>query len=158
MAVISPRVPIIKVEDAQIKTAAISIKALVVNGKQLTLAVFRQLQLEELISDAEAEAIIRGPVWGKINYHADKCENAMSHTHFVWQKGNELRRSYTMARYWAREWAEDIEKWRLAAEARAQNAQETYERELSKYNKFKRSYAGLYLKTVEEAPHLFIAI
>ena len=35
---------IIDVQQAEIKTASVEIKSLTVSGKQLTLAVFRQLQ------------------------------------------------------------------------------------------------------------------
>lgn len=46
------------VKNAEIKTAAVEIKALKIGGKQVTMAVVRQIQRERLI-DAEDAAEIR---------------------------------------------------------------------------------------------------
>lgn len=82
----------IDVHDATVKTATVEIKALTISGKQVTLAVFRQLQ-EELLVDSDT-GLLLGVPWGTINYHPGKeCEDAGTHLHVVWQKGSELRRS-----------------------------------------------------------------
>jgi hypothetical protein len=79
-------------KSAQITTAAVAIKALTVNGKQVTLAVFRQLYNEPLYDRLTWEAA--GTPWCRVNYHPDKCErDTIAHEHVVWQKGEELRRA-----------------------------------------------------------------
>lgn len=82
---------IIKTQEACLKTATVEIKALTVSGKQVTLAVFRQLQ-EERLMDSDGE--FRGVPWGHVNYHPDGCATeGYPHIHVVWQKGSELRRA-----------------------------------------------------------------
>lgn len=89
----------INVEDAKIKTAAVEIKSLTVSGKQVTLAVFRQLQEESLFDMDGCDMTFEGIPWGRVNYHFDKCGidpetgKHYTHLHIVWQKGNELRRT-----------------------------------------------------------------
>lgn len=79
-------------KSAQITTAAVEIKALTVNGKQVTLAVFRQLYNEPLYDHLTWRAV--GTPWCRVNYHPDKCErDTIAHEHVVWQKGDELRRA-----------------------------------------------------------------
>jgi hypothetical protein len=80
----------IDVNQVQIKTANIEIKAITLNSKQMTLAVFKQLQQEGLIDPKTLQ--LYGIPWGVINYHPDKCSDANEHIHVMWQKGNELRR------------------------------------------------------------------
>jgi hypothetical protein len=84
----------IKVEEALVKTATVEIKTLSIAGRQVTLAVFRQLQ-EESVVDYELLRL-NGPVWGRINYHPDKwcSDGGGDHIHLVWQSGTELRRSH----------------------------------------------------------------
>ncbi|MEU5958743.1 hypothetical protein [Streptomyces sp. NPDC047525] len=77
-------------QNATITTASVEVKTLTIKGKQVTLAVFRQLKEEPLI--AEDGTLLGGP-WGIVNYHPDKCADAPEHLHVVWQKGDELRRS-----------------------------------------------------------------
>lgn len=78
------------VETAEITTAAVEIKTLTVRGKQVTLAVFRQLQSSSLVSPAGE---LLGTPWGTVNYHPDKCADDREHLHVVWQRGTELRRA-----------------------------------------------------------------
>ncbi|MCZ4516849.1 hypothetical protein O3Q52_53880, partial [Streptomyces sp. ActVer] len=66
------------------------VKTLTISGKQVTLAVFRQLREEPLIAK---DGTIGGTLWGTVNYHPDKCADDREHLHVVWQQGNELRRS-----------------------------------------------------------------
>lgn len=78
------------VHNAQITTASVEIKTLTISGKQVTLAVFRQLQEDQLVAD---DGTLNGNPWGVVNYHPDKCGNDRHHIHVVWQLGAELRRS-----------------------------------------------------------------
>ncbi|MBB2744659.1 UNVERIFIED_ORG: hypothetical protein FHR35_004508 [Microbispora rosea subsp. rosea] len=68
------------------------IKAMTVNGKQVTLAVFRQLYDEPLYDFYTWQAV--GTPWCRVNYHPDRCDrDSIVHEHVVWQKGDELRRA-----------------------------------------------------------------
>ena len=83
------------VHNAEITTATVEVKTLTISGKQVTLAVFRQLP-RRFPPDGS------GVLWGRVNYHPDKCEPGSYdrerqrvrpyHCHFVWQSGNELFR------------------------------------------------------------------
>ena len=77
-------------QNAVITTAAVEVKTLTISGKQVTLAVFRQLKEEPLIAE---DGTLRGEPWGAVNYHPDRCSSAPKHQHVVWQKGTELRRA-----------------------------------------------------------------
>lgn len=76
--------------NAEIRTASVEIRALTISGKQVTLAVFRQLREEPLIAE---DATLNGVPWGTVNYHPDKCGDDPEHLHVVWQRGNELLRA-----------------------------------------------------------------
>jgi len=77
-------------ENAIIKTATVEVKTLTISGKQVTLAVFRQLPHRELINTDTLELL--GVPWGIVNYHPDKCGSSSEHIHVVWQKGTTLAR------------------------------------------------------------------
>lgn len=89
----------LSVHNAEIKTASVEIRTLTISGKQVTLAVFRQLHEEQPPNDkAIAEA------WGTVNYcPTSACKRSAratelygpwpEHRHLVWQKGTELRRT-----------------------------------------------------------------
>lgn len=77
-------------QNATITTAAVEVKTLTISGKQVTLAVFRQLREEALIAD---DGALNGVPWGHVNYHPDRCGDQADHWHIVWQKGDQLRRS-----------------------------------------------------------------
>lgn len=81
----------IQVQQAQINTVKVEIKTLSVNGKQVTLALFRQLLNENSWTrDYKLDKYVwRGIPWGTVNYHNRDCTD--SHFHLVWQLGNELR-------------------------------------------------------------------
>jgi hypothetical protein len=85
----------INVRDAIVRTAAVEIRSLSISGKQVTLAVFRQLLTEPALAyDDHGRATAKGPIWGMVNYHPDRqCKTAEPHIHVVWQRGDELRRS-----------------------------------------------------------------
>jgi hypothetical protein len=88
---VPPRRPLTP-QTAQITTASVEIKTLTVSGKQVTMAVFRQLYQEPLYDHLTWES--QGTPWCRVNYHPDKCgDSPRTHEHIVWQKGNELRRA-----------------------------------------------------------------
>lgn len=89
------------VHNAEIRTATVEVKTLTISGKQVTLAVFRQLPLEQLLA---SDGHLAGEPWGWVNHHPDKgCASAGLHRHFVWQRGNDLRRSFTSEPTWTDE-------------------------------------------------------
>lgn len=84
---------------AILKTAQVEIKALTVSGKQITLAVFRQLDKSSVI-DIETKKL-NGVIWGRVNYHPDKCSNDPEHIHIIWQKGNFLFRDIVTEQFYS---------------------------------------------------------
>ncbi len=78
------------VHNAEVRTATVEIRTLTVSGKQVTLAVFRQLKSQPLI---QGDGTLAGQPWGVVNYHPDKCGDDNEHLHVVWQSGTELRRA-----------------------------------------------------------------
>jgi hypothetical protein len=83
----------ISTHEATVKTAAVYVKALMIEKHQVTLAVFRQLRNENLVDEDTAE--LHGPAWGTVNYHPSSwsCLAEDQHLHVVWQQGGELRRA-----------------------------------------------------------------
>jgi hypothetical protein len=81
--------PPLTVHNAEITTARVEIKTLTVSGKQVTLAVFRQLRNVPILG---YDGMLAGEPWGTVNYHPDKCGDQDEHWHVVWQRGNELLR------------------------------------------------------------------
>lgn len=74
--------------NAEISTVAVTIKTLTVEGRQVTMAVFRQL-LDISIVDNETMKF-RGVGWGHVRYKIDAHhEDAIN---LVWQEGEFLRR------------------------------------------------------------------
>lgn len=51
-------------ENAIIKTAQVEVKALTISGKQVTLAVFRQLPEEHILESYSLE--MKGIIWGRV--------------------------------------------------------------------------------------------
>jgi hypothetical protein len=102
-------------QNATITTAAVEMKTLTISGKQVTLAVFRQLREEPLIAE---DGTLNGVPWGIVNYCPNKCADDVEHWHVVWQRGSELLRAQTdveppsqtlrvksrYAEMWVREW------------------------------------------------------
>jgi hypothetical protein len=82
--------PQLNVRNAQVSTATVEIKTLTLSGKQVTLAVFRQLIEAPLI---KSDGNLNGVAWGTVNYHWGECKDDAPHWHCVWQLGDELRRS-----------------------------------------------------------------
>lgn len=82
---------IINVEQAEVRTATVTVRALTIDGRQVTMALFRQLQEDRLVED---DGGLRGLPWGRVNYCPDRkaCPSGR-HFHVVWQDGDELRRA-----------------------------------------------------------------
>ncbi|MEU2800232.1 hypothetical protein [Streptomyces sp. NPDC007117] len=78
-------------QNATITTATIQVQALTIGKKQVTLAVFRQLEDANIINPLDAG--LAGEPWGRVNYHPDKCADEREHLHVVWEKDGELRRA-----------------------------------------------------------------
>ncbi|MFH9768460.1 hypothetical protein ACH4N4_19475 [Streptomyces microflavus] len=78
-------------QNATITTASIQVQALTIGKKQVTLAVFRQLEDANIINTLDAG--LAGEPWGRVNYHPDKCADDKEHLHVVWEKDGELRRA-----------------------------------------------------------------
>lgn len=81
---------VLDVQTAEIATVQAEVRCLTVSGKQVTLAVFRQLEESPLLTGSWD---LQGPAWGRVNYHPDRCTDEREHMHVVWQRGDELRRS-----------------------------------------------------------------
>jgi hypothetical protein len=88
--------PQLTVHNAQVSTATVEIKTLTISGKQVTLAVFRQLQEELLVAE---DGTLNGVPWGRVNYCPGKCADVAEHWHVVWQQGDELRRASVPVAY-----------------------------------------------------------
>lgn len=85
----------INVEHAELRTATVTVKALTIDKRQVTLAVFRQLKEEDLVSEAGE---FKGLPWGTVNYCPNKKECGKGqHLHVVWQQGTELRHALERA-------------------------------------------------------------
>jgi hypothetical protein len=80
------------VSEVSINQVTVEIKVLKIGNRQVTLAVFRQLQEEDIFNFDTSE--LNGKPWGWVNYHPDdgSCYKS-EHYHIIWQKGNELRRA-----------------------------------------------------------------
>jgi hypothetical protein len=82
--------------NVQITTARVEIKTLTVSGKEMTIAVFRQLIEAPLISE---DGSLNGTPWGTVSHHSGKCDKDAPHWHVVWRLGDELRRSQVTLTY-----------------------------------------------------------
>jgi hypothetical protein len=130
---------IISIHDAKVRTMTVGIKAMTINDRQVTLAVFRQLLKEDLIN--YPDGTLAGIPWGLINYHPDKCEDEHNpHIHVVWQKGKELRRDTV------------YEKRVLGREEEYPNV-ETYRRACLYVERHNKA-----LQKLRRLPQLFIAV
>jgi len=82
---------VINIEKAEIKTASIQIKSLMINNKQVTLSVFRQIRCDNLIGIDENSLILKGEPWGFVNYFWGE-EKYFNGLNVIWGNGYELRR------------------------------------------------------------------
>lgn len=82
--------------EVTIQTVDISVQAMRIGPKQVTLALFRQLVHAEVF-DLES-GLWNGQPWGWVHYHWDGCGmnwqawNAGYAKHIVWQDGELLKR------------------------------------------------------------------
>ena len=79
----------IEVNRASVHTLSLSVQVMKLDKRQVTLAVFRQLDNDHLLNPA---AGLMGTPWGRVNYHMG-CAYASRHLHIVWQKGERLYRA-----------------------------------------------------------------
>jgi hypothetical protein len=77
---------------ARITTAEVSIRAVQVGRKQVTLSVFRQVPYADILG---ADGELLGEPWGWVNYWWDGCGvwGRSPRLHVLWQRGGELRRA-----------------------------------------------------------------
>jgi hypothetical protein len=84
---------ILTLQNAEINTVAISIRTLQIEGKQVTLSVFRQLIEEEIVTGNPPT--LRGVGWGHVNYLLNGA-NSYAYEgrpiNLIWQMGSDLRR------------------------------------------------------------------
>jgi len=160
----------ITVEEAQIRTAAVEIKTMTVNGRQVTLSLFRQLKDEDLIEDTDAGFVLKGQAWGVVNYHPDAvCAKAAQHLHVVWQAGDELRRALVPWRWDTGVTYEDLRQWAADRVRRERPELKPYTPELKQAQDayleedrvFAKATQDAYLvlyHQLEALPQLFIAV
>jgi hypothetical protein len=79
----------LEANGVSISTATVTIKALTVGKKQMTMGVFRQL--EPCIFVDETNLTLNGEAWGWVNYHWGDLAHRTKH--FLVQQGEVLRRS-----------------------------------------------------------------
>lgn len=87
----------IEVREAALKTFQVSIQALLVSGKQMTLAVFRQLDESRAIDRRTGE--VTGKLWGRVNYHSG-CDREDGHIHCVFEMDGSLYRDSVGSEDW----------------------------------------------------------
>jgi hypothetical protein len=80
--------PDLNAQHAIIITAAIDVMVMRLDGKQMTLSVFRQLGQASIFDGAGR---LLGEPWGRVNYTWDKAV-AWADYYVVWQEGEHLRR------------------------------------------------------------------
>lgn len=155
----------VRAEEASIRTASVEIRTLTVNGKQMTMGVFRQLVIENVLSP-EARAL-KGRPWGLVNYFPKPCEP--DHLHIVWQKGGDLRRACVYPEPWVPISADAIVDHEMCGElvyaygqAYARRTlggdeRERFEAESERLARFKDRYRDAYAD-LAVLPQLFIAV
>lgn len=78
-------------QHAIVHTAAIDVKIMRLEKKQVTLSVFRQLEEQSIFAPGEAPPRTLGKPWGRVNYIWKGCPEWASY-YLVWQLEGELRR------------------------------------------------------------------
>lgn len=80
------------VHNASVTTMTVEVKTLTIGARQVTQGIFKQLIEEPLIAE---DGTLNGVPWGHVTWHPERCDDAKTaHRHLVWQKGDELRRSW----------------------------------------------------------------
>ena len=99
---------ILTAKEATIQTVQVEIQALKVGKKQVTMGLFRQLPLKELIDPRTLK--LAGVPWGYVHYWWDgdgtEARLRCKRLHVVWQEGNALQRSpcYEDPPAWVAKW------------------------------------------------------
>lgn len=153
----------VSVDEVSLNVIGVSIKAVQIGKKQMTLSVFRQLQNESIWDYGDP----LGPVWGHVNYFWNGCGcerffrpprveqysvadgrvcERLHHrlsprdaVHIIWQNGSELRRS--------------------CVSLRNGEAETRYPFFCANDDPdFERSWKTFYLEHIEMAEQLFIAV
>jgi hypothetical protein len=76
--------------NAVINTASVEVRTLSVEGRQVTLALFRQLIEQHIFDEGSGE--LRGIGWGHVRYLLADGTDHNKTINLVWQLGDELRR------------------------------------------------------------------
>jgi hypothetical protein len=85
------------VDNALITTATVQIRVLTLNGKRVTLSVFRQIIEEQILAH---DGSLRGSPYGWVNYHGAWCAEKPEHWHVIWRPNEtELRVALVEKRY-----------------------------------------------------------
>jgi len=104
--------PLIRGKEAIVHTASIEVRVLTINGKQLTLSVFRQIPYGVLVNRLTGK--FNGTAWGWVNYFWTGAEEyddiGVLHLHVVWQKGNTLYRDLVPGSYPFRHIPSDVKR------------------------------------------------
>lgn len=88
---------VITVEQAELKTATVEIRHLIVSARKMTLSVFRQIEHEPLLLRNGNTFGFAGMPWGRVGYYWG--DHDRDDLHILWQKGRELRRSLVSRSY-----------------------------------------------------------
>lgn len=78
-------------QHAVLHTAAIDVKIMRLEKRQVTLSVFRQLQEQSIFDPDKEPARLVGTPWGRVQYLWKGCPDWANY-HLVWQFENQLRR------------------------------------------------------------------
>jgi hypothetical protein len=68
-------------KSAEIATAIVEIKALTVSGRQVTLAMYRQIPERTIFN---IDGSLNGTPWGRVNVHDKSCKGD-NHLHILWE-------------------------------------------------------------------------
>lgn len=88
---------IVNVSQASLCTVSVEVKTIRISKKQMTISVFRQIEVESPFTDpsdgrhAKDYPTERGVIWGRVSY-IPKESPAWTDYYVIWQKGNELRK------------------------------------------------------------------
>ena len=87
---------VIESREATVLTVSVTIKAIIVGQKQMTLSMFRQLPVHPIFTLDETAGYwvgrLQGEPWGIVNYFWGKC-SPRDHFHVVWVFGGILSRA-----------------------------------------------------------------
>jgi hypothetical protein len=108
--------PVLTVQNALVRSAAVEVKTLTVSGRQITQALFRQVPYQAILGP---RGELNGPPWGWVNYWwPDAPRWGEDPLHVLWQHGGELRRACVPkpSMWHARHWNEGYKGWHYGNE------------------------------------------